>query len=232
MKDEAGAGDITDADLVVRASSGDRAAFGMLYLRHHLAAWRLAAVVSGFNDDAEVAVIDGFTNVFSAVPASPDSNAFRRHLLVCVRRIALDRVLPRAAGGAGSLDGDSGTDVALIREALRALPELSRTMLWLCEVEGWSPAEVALAFGLDPTAVEATLADSVEVLQHRGRRTTRRRRPLGPPRLEVGPGLAVAVPPVPALGGECQRRWLRERAMHAAVADSSLRTLTGSGWGA
>ena len=228
MKDEAGAGDITDADLVARAGRGDRTAFGLLYLRHHLAAWRIATVASGFSDDAEVAVIDGFTNVFSAVPAidlgdTPGSDAeFRRHLVVCVRRIALDRILPRRMP-VEPLDSDvdnGAPGVALLRSALRALPEPSRTVLWLCEVEGWSAPEVALALGLDLRAVHPLLVEATDAFRHHGRRAIRRRRPLATPRLEVGPGLAVAVPPVPALGGECQRRWLRERAMHATLAGS------------
>ena len=227
MKDEAGAGDITDADLVVRAGRGDRTAFGMLYLRHHLAAWRIATVASGFSDDAEVAVIDGFTNVFSAVPAidlgdTPASDVdFRRHLVVCVRRIALDRILPRRMPAEPLDSDDSGAPgVALLRSALRALPEPSRTVLWLSEVEGWSAPEVAMTLGLDLPAVHIHLAEAADAFRHYGRRALRRRRPLATPRPEVGPGLAVAVPPVPALGGECQRRWLRERAMHAALAGS------------
>ena len=37
----------TDADLIGLARAGDRSAFGMLYLRHHSAAWRVACVVAG-----------------------------------------------------------------------------------------------------------------------------------------------------------------------------------------
>ena len=57
-----------DLTLVQAARSGDRLAFGVLYLRHHAAAWRIACVVSRFSPDAELAVIEGFTRVFSALP--------------------------------------------------------------------------------------------------------------------------------------------------------------------
>src|SRR4051794_33130044 len=57
-----------DLTLLESARAGDRLAFGMLYLRHHAAAWRVACVVSRFSPDAELALIEGFTRVFSALP--------------------------------------------------------------------------------------------------------------------------------------------------------------------
>src|SRR5437763_1365262 len=98
--------DLTAADdltLVQAARSGDRLAFGVLYLRHHAAAWRIACVASRFSPDAELAVIEGFTRVFSALPAGseefPDGGVtFRPYLLACVRQAALDRA--RTAGRA------------------------------------------------------------------------------------------------------------------------------------
>ena len=92
-----------DLTLVNAARAGDRLAFGVLYLRHHAAAWRIACVASRFSPDAELAVIEGFTRVFSALPAEseefePGGVTFRPYLLACVRQAALDRA--RAAGRA------------------------------------------------------------------------------------------------------------------------------------
>ena len=92
-----------DLTLVHAARSGDRLAFGVLYLRHHAAAWRIACVASKFSPDAELAVIEGFTRVFSALPAESEefeagSVTFRPYLLACVRQAALDRA--RSAGRA------------------------------------------------------------------------------------------------------------------------------------
>src|SRR5919197_3584715 len=92
-----------DLTLVQAARSGDRLAFGVLYLRHHAAAWRIACVASRFSPDAELAVIEGFTRVFSALPAESEEFerggvTFRPYLLACVRQAALDRA--RAAGRA------------------------------------------------------------------------------------------------------------------------------------
>src|SRR2546423_9808882 len=92
-----------DLTLVEAARSGDRLAFGVLYLRHHAAAWRMACVASRFSPDAELAVIEGFTRVFSALPAGSEEFAagggtFRPYLLAFVRPAALDPA--RAAGPA------------------------------------------------------------------------------------------------------------------------------------
>src|SRR3989440_8289814 len=92
-----------DLALVEAARHGDRLAFGVLYLRHQAAAWRIACVASRFSPDAELAVIEGFTRVLSALPAKSEEFkgggvTFRPYLLACVRQAALDRA--RAAGRA------------------------------------------------------------------------------------------------------------------------------------
>jgi DNA-directed RNA polymerase specialized sigma24 family protein len=92
-----------DLTLVEEARAGNRLAFGVLYLRHHAAAWRIACVATRFSPDAELAVIEGFTRVFSALPENSEDFAsggvsFRPYLLACVRQAALDRAL--AAGRA------------------------------------------------------------------------------------------------------------------------------------
>ncbi|MDQ3946252.1 MAG: hypothetical protein M3357_14080, partial [Actinomycetota bacterium] len=111
-----------DADLVARARNGDRTAFGVLYLRHHAAAWRLASATSGFSDDAELAVMAGFTDVFSALPRRGDPS-FRAHLLTCVRRAALERCRTRRLDAAASRSGSDESRGHEVRAALAALPE-------------------------------------------------------------------------------------------------------------
>ena len=101
-----------DLTLVQAARAGDRLAFGVLYLRHHAAAWRVACVASRFSPDAELAVIEGFTRVFSALPAESEDFetggvTFRPYLLACVRQSALDR-----ASAAGRQDAADEPPVA------------------------------------------------------------------------------------------------------------------------
>src|SRR5882724_1646717 len=171
-----------DLSLLQAARSGDRLAFGLLYLRHHAAAWRVACVTSRFSPDAELALIEGFTRIFSALPEISEEFesggvTFRPYLLACVRQAALDRA--RAAGraeasgerGRGRRSRPTGPPVPtappaalaglapsgevllsslehhVARGALAALPERSRTALWLSDVEALTPGEIAGILG-------------------------------------------------------------------------------------
>src|SRR5688572_2759246 len=173
--------DVTTADdltLVASARAGDRLAFGMLYLRHHAAAWRVACVASRFSPDAELAVIEGFTRVFSALPEFSETLdetcvTFRPYLLACVRQSALDRAQgagraelsktgpttsprPPAALAGLSLDGEvrlSGVEHHIARGALAVLAERDRSALWLSDVEAMTPGEVAGILGGSPEEI-------------------------------------------------------------------------------
>ena len=178
-----------DLTLMQAARSGDRLAFGVLYLRHHAAAWRIACVASRFSPDAELAVIEGFTRVFSALPAESEefqvgSVTFRPYLLACVRQAALDRA--RSAGRAEpgrarhslrapasppppaplaglTPDGEvvlSSMEHHVVRGALAALPERTRTALWLSDVEAMTPGEVGRILGTDPEMAAALAAEA------------------------------------------------------------------------
>src|SRR5581483_10728363 len=167
-----------DFSLVEAARHGDRLAFGVLYLRHHAAAWRIACVASRFSPDAELAVIEAFSRLFSALPEEAEefrtgAVTLRPYVLACARQAALDR-----AGAAGRADGPGAPAPAplaglgpegevvlstlehhVARGALAALPERSRTALWLFDVEAMTPAEVAGILGGSPPEI-AALADS------------------------------------------------------------------------
>src|SRR5688572_11751770 len=179
-----------DLTLMQAARSGDRLAFGVLYLRHHAAAWRIACVASRFSPDAELAVIEGFTRVFSALPAESQEFlqaggvTFRPYLLACVRQAALDRA--RSAGRAEpgrarhsgrapasppppaplaglAPDGEvvlSSMEHHVARGALAALPERTRLALWLSDVEAMTPGEVAGILGTDPEVAAALAVEA------------------------------------------------------------------------
>ncbi len=177
MADSGQASDLTgatllgDSELVARARQGDRRAFGTLYLRHHDAAWRVACTAAGSSTDAEDAVAEGFAKVFAALPRMVDRDlAFRPYLLACVRNAAVDRHrrerkvdlrddLPEGPAAAAVAEPDEivleDLERNLVGEALRSLPERWRTVLWLTEVEGMTPAEVSAVIGIKPNAVAA-----------------------------------------------------------------------------
>lgn len=247
----------SDAELVRQARAGERSAFGLLYLRHCDAAWRIACISSGFSADAEVALIEGFTAVLSALPREPEGSSFGSSLLACVRLAALRRasrcrrVHPPAAPGEVDLRGVEPIAVG----ALRELPELARSALWLIEVEAMTPTEASAILGVAPEAVSGFAEEAADRLRQAcwgahqasaapGCRASVER--LGPyvrarlPRAErlgvtahlkgclscrmrrselVAPQavLLAALPPLPLLGGECQRHWLRRAARAAGT---------------
>lgn len=185
----------TDADLVREVRAGTRSALGLLYLRHGEAAWRVACISTGFSADAEVALIEGFTEVFVVLPGEPDTRSFRSSLLGCVRQVALHRA------GRRTDDPPVGPDEVDLRttgsrpvEVLSALPELDRCALWLMEVEAMTPGEASPVLGVAPEVV--------------CRRAEQARVHLGQPRqATLRPVLLAALPPLPLLGGECQRHY-------------------------
>jgi RNA polymerase sigma factor (sigma-70 family) len=162
------ASQVSEDELLDRAREGDRSAFGTLYLRHRDAARKVAGMCASSAADAEDAVAEGFARVFAALPRMAGRQiAFRPYLLTCVRNAATDRLrrerridlreqMPETAG---SVQADEmalmGLERNLVGEALQALPARWRTVLWLTEVEGLSPAEVSRRIGIKPNAVAA-----------------------------------------------------------------------------
>jgi RNA polymerase sigma factor (sigma-70 family) len=159
---------VSEDELLDRAREGDRSAFGTLYLRHRDAARKVAGMCASSAADAEDAVAEGFARVFAALPRMAGRQiAFRPYLLTCVRNAATDRLrrerridlreqMPETAGSAQADDAAlMGLERNLVGEALQALPARWRTVLWLTEVEGLSPAEVSRRIGIKPNAVAA-----------------------------------------------------------------------------
>ncbi|HZN16505.1 MAG TPA: sigma-70 family RNA polymerase sigma factor [Acidimicrobiales bacterium] len=154
----------SDADLTLRATKGDSSAFEELYRRHAEAAWRVGYAVTGNPHDASDAVSEAFTRVFAALPAGrfPSEAPFRPYLLTATRNAAIDgirrtgKLQPRElseleTGTAAVTPGDAviGTlDASLVATAFLALPERWRSVLWLTEVEGLQPREIADMLGV------------------------------------------------------------------------------------
>jgi RNA polymerase sigma factor (sigma-70 family) len=159
---------VSEDELLDRAREGDRSAFGTLYLRHRDAARKVAGMCASSAADAEDAVAEGFARVFAALPRMAGRQiAFRPYLLTCVRNAATDRLrrerridlrdqMPETPGTTQADDvALLGLERNLVGEALQALPARWRTVLWLTEVEGLSPAEVSRRIGIKPNAVAA-----------------------------------------------------------------------------
>jgi len=149
----------TDAALVRRARTGEPTAFGLLYLRHHEAAWRVANAVTAFSPTADRVVVEAFTRALVGSPRRPGPDAvLRPDLLRHVREVALEwagdqrRIASRAKSSpppGGATDELVLADVEpVVAAAFRALEEPARTALWLTEIEALTPTEVGRVMDL------------------------------------------------------------------------------------
>ena len=162
----------SDAELITAVRSGETAAFGVLYERHAAGARAVARQYSNSAPDAEDAVSDAFSRVFSAVQGGggPDV-AFRAYLFTVVRRVALTRVESgrravatddietfESATGPGESTEEptmAGFERGIVSQAYKSLPERWQAVLWYTEVEELNPAQIAPILGLTANGVAA-----------------------------------------------------------------------------
>ena len=170
---------VSDTDLLAAVRAGDTAAYGKLYERHSAATRQLAHSLARNPADADDLVAETFAKVFATLRAGRGPLvAFRAYLHttlrhVCYHRARRDRRLEFTDDLTRYDEGEPFSDPALERlertyvtRAFRQLPERWRDVLWLTEVDGAGPAEIAPLLGLTPNAVA--------VLAHRARAGLRR----------------------------------------------------------
>jgi RNA polymerase sigma-70 factor (ECF subfamily) len=168
----------TDAWLVTRCAAGDRGAFDELVGRHGPALYRFASRYCGARQDAEDAVQDGLLAAWRGAATFRGEAAVRTWLFQVVihacRRGSRRRSgepashagledaegLPSDAEGAEELVASRQT-AAVLERALAELPEESREVLLLRDVEGLTGEEAAGVLGLSLAAMKSRL--------HRGR---------------------------------------------------------------
>lgn len=178
----------TDDDLLRRASRGHDAALQTLVGRHLHPAWRLALVTAPTHGEARSAAVAGVVDAFAAAldddrrpPVAPPLrvrvvSATRGAALSGTATVVGDRGGPAAAPTSSATSG-------LALDAFRALPERSRTALWLVDVEGGTPAQAAPILGVEAGPASAMVARARDALRARlaadaaaaaeGRRCTR-----------------------------------------------------------
>lgn len=141
----------SDTDLLASAAGGDVDALYALVEPHLHPAWRIAIVTAGDRERAESATVDGIVAGLLAAARLTDTSL----LPLRVRLVASVR---QAANAMASSSVAPSTSDDPVVAAFLALPEKSRTALWLTEVEGGMPEQVAPVLGLDRSAA-AALAD-------------------------------------------------------------------------
>ena len=168
-----------DTDLLAAVRAGDAAAYGTLYERHRAAARRLAFGLTNDPSDVDDLVAETFAKVFAILCAGRGPLvAFRAYLHTTLRHVCYhwahrDRRLEFTDDLSPYDAGEQFPDPALERleqayaaRAFHQLPARWRDVLWMTEVEGAGPAEVAPRLGLTPNAAA--------VLAHRAREGLRR----------------------------------------------------------
>ena len=171
-----------DAELLEAVRQGDIEAYGDLWARHVSSACNLARQLSRTAAEADDLVSEAFIRVLHTLRAGggPDS-AIRAYLLTALRHVAYDRTRKERRIELSEDIGQSvdpalisipfddtvtaTTERALANKAFGQLPERWRTVLWLTEVEGRTPAEVAPSLGLTANGVSALAYRAREALR-------------------------------------------------------------------
>ncbi|MFT4234078.1 MAG: sigma-70 family RNA polymerase sigma factor, partial [Microbacterium sp.] len=153
-----------DADLVLRARSGDSAAFGELWQRHYRSGIVAARSISA-NLDADDLVQEAYTKIFQAIQrGGGPTGAFRSYLFTTIRNVAASwgRGMNEAPSAelemltdpdSSEAAAEAALDRSITTTAFRSLPTRWQEVLWYTEVEQMKPAEVAPLLGMKAAAV-------------------------------------------------------------------------------
>lgn len=158
----------TDAALMLRVQEGNAEAFEELMRRHvrqlHAYAYRMCQNSA----DSEEIVQESFMRVWSRAKTwIPGRVKFTTWLFQIARNFCIDRFRKQSAKIDSSVDldliPDATTDsdkelILALNQVVFQLPERQRTVLVLCQVEGWSQSEVADIMKVSVEAVESLLA--------------------------------------------------------------------------
>lgn len=169
-----------DAELVLRAGQGDRAAAAALMARHLPRMLALARRMLSDPNEADDAVQDAFIQLWThAARWEPGRAKFGTWLYRVTLNKCYDRLRRRPTArldeAAEVPDPAPGPDTNLqnaaisvqIEAALAALPERQRAAIQLCHYQGCGNIEAAEILGISVEALESLLA--------RGRRALRQR---------------------------------------------------------
>jgi RNA polymerase sigma-70 factor (ECF subfamily) len=174
-----------DGELIARVREGDPGAFEALVRRHIQAALDVAGSILRGAEDAEDACQEAFILALRRIDQCRNPDSFRAWLLMIVRNRALGILNARTrrnelAMAHEDLHPPTPPDPLVdawrseirrdVREAMRTLTRLQRSVLVLHDVEGWNHPEIGQRLGIS--------AGSSRVHLHVARRTMRKR--LGP----------------------------------------------------
>lgn len=157
-----------DHALLTRARDGDGEAFEALYRRHHRAATRAAHSYSSRSQLAEDAVQEAFLRILRATQeGGGPQTEFRAYLATTVRHVIAGWTRGERTIASDDLELLAGEDTRdsttpesrlrwhLLTKAFKSLPTRWQEALWLGEVEGVEPAELAERWNMTPNSAAA-----------------------------------------------------------------------------
>ena len=165
----------TDGELLRRHVSGDKDAFGLLFLRHRDRLWAVALRTLADADEAADALQDALISAFRAAHTFQGRSAVTTWLHRIVVNACLDRMRRKAARpattgmdertldalarGPAYPDHAAATDTSLdVMAALRTLAFEQRAALVLIDMLGYSVADAAELLGVSPGTVKSRCA--------------------------------------------------------------------------
>jgi len=158
--------------LIARAKAGDHGALEQVYRAYEGAVYTLARRLSKTPEDAEDALQETFLEVCRSLSAWRGEGS----LWGWIRSIAASKALMRyrreKVRATDLLDDDvaerRGEDVPLrmdLEAALQRLPERSRSVVWLHDVEGMTHEEIAELMGMTTSFSKSQLARAHQKLR-------------------------------------------------------------------
>lgn len=158
---------MTDEELLAAVRAGDTGAYAALYRRHLGAALAQARRLVGSHDGQDVAQ-EAFLKVLRAITdGGGPHDRFAAYLMRVVHNEAVDRlrrtreasvddvesVEATYSSASAAVTGGEQLDRDLVLTAFSALPQQWQRFLWLTEVDGLAPREVAPQLRRSPNAV-------------------------------------------------------------------------------
>lgn len=155
---------IGDADLILRARSGDTGAFGELWRRHYPSGITVARSITSSIDPDDL-VQEAYTRIYQAIIKGGGPNgSFRAYLFTSIRNTAAGWGRARRETAIDELDtvadpettdqaANEALDRSLTAQAFRSLPTRWQEVLWYTEIEQMKPQEVGHLLGMKSGAV-------------------------------------------------------------------------------
>jgi RNA polymerase sigma-70 factor, ECF subfamily len=158
-----------DSELVLAASAGDRAAFGVLYGRYRRMIHGILLAHVSYSD-AEDLMQDVFVQAMRRLPGLREPEAFGGWLTAIARHLAVDshrrhkKTVEVTERNCGITKQD---EAEMVMSSIRTLPEAYRETMMLRLVEGMTGPEIAVRCRLTESSVRVNLCRGMKMLREK-----------------------------------------------------------------